>query len=80
MVTFERAQNVREVLPQIPHDRILVETDTPYLAPVPYRGKPNRPAYVIEVARCVAGELELGYEDFCQMSSRNFYRLFPKAA
>lgn len=79
MVTFNRADNVREVLPQTPPSRILVETDTPYLAPVPFRGKPSRPGHVIEVARCVADELGLGYEDLCELSSRNFYRLFSKA-
>ncbi len=46
MITFPKADNVREVIPILPPDRALVETDTPYLAPVPYRGKPNRPAYV----------------------------------
>ncbi|MEM6795714.1 MAG: TatD family hydrolase, partial [Acidobacteriota bacterium] len=49
MVTFKRADNVREVLPITPKDRLMVETDSPFLAPVPYRGKPNRPAYVVEV-------------------------------
>lgn len=79
MVTFDKADNVRQVLRQLPLDRILVETDTPYLAPVPFRGKPSRPGHVIEVARRVADELGLGYEDLCELSSRNFYRLFPKA-
>ena len=79
MVTFNRADNVREVLTQTPPSRILVETDTPYLAPVPFRGKPSRPGHVIEVARRVADELGLVYEDLCELSSRNFYRLFSKA-
>jgi TatD DNase family protein len=56
MVTFRRADNVREVLPLVPEERLLVETDTPYLAPVPYRGRPNEPAYVVEVARRVGEE------------------------
>jgi len=79
MVTFKRAENVREVLPQLPLDRVLVETDTPYLAPMPFRGQPSRPSHVIEVAGRVADELGLSYEDLCQLSSRNFYRLFSKA-
>jgi TatD DNase family protein len=79
MVTFNGAQNVRHVLPRAPRNRILVETDTPYLAPVPYRGRPNRPAYVVEVARRVAAELGTSYEDLCETSSGNFYRLFSKA-
>lgn len=80
MVTFKRAENVREVLPTVPRDRILVETDTPYLAPVPYRGKPSRPVHVIEVTARVAAELDLTFEDLCETSTRNFFRLFPKAA
>ena len=57
----------------------MVETDTPYLAPVPFRGKPSRPGHVIEIARRVADEVGLESEDFCELSSRNFYRLFTKA-
>lgn len=79
MVTFNRAENIREVLPELPLDRILVETDTPYLAPVPFRGKPSLPGHVVEVARRVADELGLSYEDLCRVCSRNFHRLFPKA-
>ena len=80
MVTFNAADNVREVLPLVPRDRLLVETDTPYLAPVPYRGKPNRPAYVVEVARRVAEELALSYDELARLTTENFFRLFPKAA
>ena len=50
MVTFPKADNVREVIAGTPRDRFLVETDTPYLAPVPYRGKPNEPSYTVEIA------------------------------
>ena len=50
MITFPKAGNVREVIPELPADRALVETDTPFLAPIPYRGQPNRPAYVVEIA------------------------------
>ena len=80
MVTFAKAQNVREVLPEVPVDRILVETDTPYLAPVPFRGRPSRPVHVIEVVRGVAEELGLDYEELCESSCRSFFRLFRKAA
>jgi len=79
MVTFNRAENVRQVLPHLPIDRILVETDTPYLAPVPYRGRPSRPAHVIEVAARVADELEIEFDQLCRSTRQNFYRLFPKA-
>jgi len=57
MVTFKKADNVREPLAFTPPDRLLVETDTPYLAPVPYRGKPNEPAFVVDVALRLAQEL-----------------------
>lgn len=79
MITFKRADNVREVIPELPPDRELVETDTPYLAPVPYRGKPNRPAYVVEVARRLAEERGETFEATCRRTGENFFRLFPKA-
>ncbi len=79
MVTFNKAENVREVLPYLPLGRVLVETDTPYLAPEPFRGQPNSPGHVVEVARRVASELDLKYEELCRLSTRNFYRLFAKA-
>jgi TatD DNase family protein len=78
MVTFNRADNVREVLPIVPRDRLLVETDTPYLAPVPFRGKPNRPAYVVEVAVRLAEELGMELADLARLTTDNFHRLFPK--
>lgn len=80
MVTFPRADNVREVLPILPEDRLLVETDTPYLAPVPYRGQPNRPAYVVEVAKRIAEETGETYDAVCRRTGENFERLFPKVA
>lgn len=79
MVTFKRADNVRAMLPELPGERLLVETDTPYLAPVPYRGEPNRPAYVVEVARRIATETGEPYEALCRRTGENFERLFPKA-
>ncbi|GMU65804.1 MAG: TatD family hydrolase [Acidobacteriota bacterium] len=75
MVTFPKADNVREVLPLIPVDRLLVETDTPYLAPVPYRGQRNEPAYVVEVAERVAGELGTSLQEIGRSSSSSFDRL-----
>jgi TatD DNase family protein len=80
MITFGRADNVREVIPELPPDRELVETDTPYLAPVPYRGKRNQPAWVVEVARRLAEERGEPYADTCHRTGENFFRLFPKAA
>lgn len=78
MITFPRADNVREVIPILPPDRCLVETDTPYLAPVPHRGKPNRPAYVVEIAERLAQETGETVEEVWKRTGENFYRLFPK--
>jgi TatD DNase family protein len=80
MITFPKAGNVREVIPRLPADRALVETDTPYLAPIPYRGKPNRPAYVVEVARRLAEERGESEEELARRTGENFFRLFAKAA
>ncbi len=80
MVTFRLADNVREVLEIAPPDRLLVETDTPYLAPVPYRGKPNRPAYVLEVLERLAQELGMTAAAASAATSENFFRLFSRAA
>lgn len=80
MITFPKADNVREVIPHVPADRVLVETDTPYLAPVPYRGKPNQPAYVVEIARRLAEETGESEEEGWTRTGENFYRLFAKAA
>lgn len=80
MITFPRANNVREVLPGIPPDRLLVETDTPYLAPVPYRGRRNEPAFVVEVAERLARELAVPLEELAQSTRANFQRLFTRAA
>ena len=79
MVTFRAADNVREVLEIAPADRLLVETDTPYLAPVPYRGKPNRPAYVVEILERLAEELGMTVEEARAATCRSFFRLFPRA-
>jgi TatD DNase family protein len=79
MITFPRADNVREVIPILPPDRCLVETDTPYLAPVPYRGKPNRPAYVVEVAERLAQETGETPEQVARRTGETFFRLFAKA-
>ena len=78
MVTFKRAENVREVLGVAPRERLLVETDTPFLAPVPYRGKPNRPAYVPFVVERLAREMGETTEAMTRLTSENFHRLFPK--
>jgi TatD DNase family protein len=80
MVTFPKADNVREALPLVPAGRLLVETDTPYLAPVPYRGKRNEPAFVVEVAHRLAVELGRPAAEVAAATTAAFFALFPKAA
>lgn len=79
MITFAKADNVREVLPLIPRNRLLVETDSPYLAPVPYRGKPNEPAYTVEIAERLGKELGLDLSATAALTNENFFEFFPKA-
>ena len=79
MVTFPKADNVREVLPLIPRESLLVETDTPYLAPVPHRGKPNEPAFTVEIAERLGRELALDSAATAELTTANFFRTFPKA-
>ena len=79
MVTFPKADNVREVLKEIPLERLLVETDTPYLAPVPYRGKRNEPAYVVEIAERLARELGVDRDVLSVATTASFFELFQKA-
>ena len=80
MVTFKAADNIRALLAATPVDRRLIETDTPYLAPVPHRGQPNRPAWVVEVAGRIAAESATTLAEVGRTTSENFFRLFPKAA
>ncbi len=80
MVTFEKADNVRAPLPLVPTERLLVETDTPYLAPVPHRGKPNEPAYVVEVALRLAAELGREPAAVAALTTANFRALFAGVA
>jgi TatD DNase family protein len=79
IVTFRNADALRDVARQVPADRLLVETDSPYLAPIPYRGKPNLPQYVREVAEYLAMLRGVPYEAFAAQTTENFKRLFPLA-
>lgn len=76
IVTFKNAEEIRDVIRYVPLDRLLVETDSPYLAPVPYRGKQNQPAYTREVCEYVATLKGLSTEEFAQITTKNFERLF----
>jgi TatD DNase family protein len=75
-VTYKKAESLREVAREIPLDRLMTETDCPYLAPVPYRGKRNEPAFVIEVVRTLAVTRNLRAEELEEIVVRNFERLF----
>ncbi len=76
IITFRNAEQLRDVVRYVPLDRLLIETDSPYLAPVPYRGKENQPAYVREVAQCIAMLKSVSLETLAQATSSNFCRLF----
>lgn len=76
IVTFKKADDLRSVAKAIPLTRLLIETDCPYLAPMPYRGKRNEPAYVVEVARCLADLRGVSLEQMATSTSTNFVRLF----
>ena len=80
IATFPKSQEVRDIFAAAPLDRILVETDAPYLAPPPHRGKRNEPAYTAHTARKGAEVFGLDYADFAAQTQKNFDRLFSKAA
>ena len=80
IVTFNSAKELKEVAKRVPLDRMLIETDSPYLAPVPYRGKPNIPAYVVKVAEHIAELRETSVDEIAQATSENFKKLFLRAA
>ncbi len=79
IITFKNASEIREVCKYVPLDRILIETDSPYLAPVPYRGKMNRPAWVQHVAAQVADVKDMTTDEIAAITSENFYQLFKAA-
>ncbi len=76
IVTFRSADTLRDVVRKVPSDRLLIETDSPYLAPVPYRGRKNEPQYVVEVAECVAQLQDMSVETLAETTANNFYNLF----
>jgi len=80
IVTFRNAEDLRAIVRDLPLDRLLVETDAPYLAPVPYRGKRNEPAFVAATATAVAALKGVSAERFAAVTRGNFFRLFTKAA
>jgi len=76
IVTFKSATDVQDVARRVPLERLLIETDSPYLAPVPYRGKPNEPAYVSHVGRFIAQQRALSDAELAAATTQNFFRLF----
>jgi TatD DNase family protein len=79
IVTFKNAEPLREIVRDLPLDRILIETDSPYLAPVPKRGKQNEPSFLVHTAAEVARLKGLSVEELAEVTTANFYRLFAKA-
>ncbi|HXK55617.1 MAG: TatD family hydrolase [Gammaproteobacteria bacterium] len=79
IITFNSAAELREVARKVPQDRLLIETDAPYLAPVPFRGKPNLPQYVTRVAECIAQLRGVSVEEVAATTSQNFFELFSAA-
>lgn len=80
IVTFKAAENIRATLKVIPSDRLLLETDAPYLAPIPHRGKPNTPGYLPLVAERVALELGLSVAEVAEITTANGLKLFELGA
>lgn len=78
IMTFKKAEDLRQVIKEVPLDRLLLETDAPFLAPEPYRGKLNEPAYLIETAKKLAELKNVSYDDICQQTTHNFLTLFNK--
>ena len=77
-VSFPKAENIRAAAKQVPLDRMLIETDSPFLAPLPHRGKRNEPAFVVHTAEAIAQLRGSSKEEIGQRTAENFYRLFPK--
>lgn len=78
-VSFPKAENIRDAAKQVPLDRMLIETDSPYLAPVPHRGKRNEPAFVVNTAEAIAQLRHTTKEEIGRKTAESFYALFPRA-
>ena len=78
ILTFKKSQGLRELAAELPADRIMVETDAPYLAPGKFRGKRNEPSYVVEIAKVLAETRGVSLEEISRQTTQNFFRLFGK--
>ena len=78
ILTFKNSADLRAIAARLPGDRILVETDAPYLAPLPHRGKRNEPAYVAETAKVLADTRGVSFDEIARQTTENFFRLFNK--
>ena len=78
MITFKRSDELREIIKKVPLNRLLVETDAPFLAPIPYRGKRNEPAYITETFKTLADLKSVSLEELSEVLENNFYTLFDK--
>ncbi|WP_245275993.1 TatD family hydrolase [Mesorhizobium sp. LSJC255A00] len=78
ILTFKNSADLRAIAADVPHDRLLVETDAPYLAPVPFRGKRNEPAYIAHTAKVLAETVGVGEAEIATLTTANFFRLFGK--
>jgi TatD DNase family protein len=78
ILTFKKSQGLRDLAAELPADRIMVETDAPYLAPGKFRGKRNEPSYVVEIARVLAETRGVSLEEISRQTTQNFFRLFSK--
>ena len=76
IITFKNACNLAELFARVPISRLLLETDSPYLAPIPYRGKQNEPSYVVETAKKLANICHVSFDDICKITTDNFNNLF----
>jgi TatD DNase family protein len=78
ILTFKNSQSIRDIAAELPADRIMVETDAPYLAPGKFRGKRNEPSFVVETAKVLAETRGTSLEEISQQTTENFFRLFAK--
>ena len=76
VVTFKKSEDLANTFKEMPNDKILVETDSPYLAPVPLRGTPNEPSYIVHTVKFLSKLKNLTYEDFSNITTKNFFNLF----